>query len=59
MLGDMNQVNHLLLLVGGNPLPGAVAALTLVEAGGRVTLIHSNKSQYAIDLGGGSSRPGH
>jgi Asp-tRNA(Asn)/Glu-tRNA(Gln) amidotransferase A subunit family amidase len=35
------QVDHLLLLVGSNPLPNAVAGKLLVAAGGMITLIHS------------------
>jgi hypothetical protein len=32
---------HLILLVGSNPLPNAVAAKLLLAEGGTVTLIHS------------------
>jgi hypothetical protein len=35
------QVDHLLLLVGSNPIPNAVAGKLLVAAGGTITLIHS------------------
>lgn len=35
------QADHLLLLVGGNPLPNAVAGKLLVAPGGTVTLVHS------------------
>ncbi|HEY1349213.1 MAG TPA: hypothetical protein VGF67_06280, partial [Ktedonobacteraceae bacterium] len=35
------QVDHLLLLVGANPLPNIVAGRLLVAAGGKVTLIYS------------------
>jgi hypothetical protein len=35
------QVNHLFLLVGGNPLPSAVAAKLLLAPQGKITLIHS------------------
>ena len=34
-------VDHLILLVGGNPLPNAVAGKLLVKDGGRITLLHS------------------
>src|SRR5947209_7954632 len=35
------QVNHLLLLVGSNPVPNAVAGKLLTAPGGTITLIHS------------------
>jgi hypothetical protein len=35
------KVEHLILLVGGNPLPNAVAGKLLVKPGGTITLIHS------------------
>lgn len=35
------QVDHLLLLVGGNPLPNAVAGKLLIKPGGTITLLHS------------------
>lgn len=35
------QVKHLLLLVGGNPLPLAVAGRSLIASGGSVFLLHS------------------
>lgn len=35
------KVDHLILLVGGNPLPNAVAGRLLVKPGGKVTLVHS------------------
>lgn len=38
------QVDHLLLLVGSNPLPNAVAGKLLVAADGMITLIHSQDS---------------
>lgn len=34
-------VDHLILLVGGNPLPNAVAGKLLVKSDGTITLIHS------------------
>lgn len=38
---DDKKVDHLILLVGGNPLPNAVAGRLLVNPGGRITLVHS------------------
>jgi hypothetical protein len=38
------QVEHLLLLVGSNPIPNAVAGKLLVAQGGTITLIHSSGS---------------
>lgn len=35
------QVDHLILLVGGNPLPNAVAGKLLARSGGTITLLHS------------------
>ena len=35
------QVHHLLLLVGSNPIPNAVAGKLLIRPGGTITLIHS------------------
>jgi hypothetical protein len=35
------KAKHLVLLVGSNPLPNAVASQLLVEAGGVVSLVHS------------------
>src|SRR5690349_4341044 len=35
------QVDHLLLLVGSNPVPNAVAGKLLTAPGGSITLIHS------------------
>jgi hypothetical protein len=36
------QVDHLLLLVGGNPLPNAVTGKLLVKSGGMISLLHSS-----------------
>lgn len=46
-MGDLRdyQVDHLLLLVGSNPLPNAVAGKLLVAPGGRITLVHSQGSR--------------
>ena len=41
---DEYKVKHLLLLVGGNPLPNYVAARTLLEDEGTVYLIYSNNT---------------
>lgn len=38
---DDKKADHLILLVGGNPLPNAVASSLLSKAGGQITLIHS------------------
>lgn len=38
------QVDHLFVLVGGNPLPNAVAAQLLVAPGGTVHLMHTARS---------------
>lgn len=35
------QVDHLVLLVGRNPLPNAVAGVLLTKSGGRISLIYS------------------
>jgi len=37
-------INHLILLVGGNPLPNAVAGKSLVALGGIITLVHSQET---------------
>ncbi len=41
------RVDHLLMLVGGNPLPNAVAAPLLTRPGARITLLHSLET-YAV-----------
>lgn len=38
---DIPKVDHLLLLVGGNPLPNAVAGVLLSTPGKTITLLHS------------------
>jgi len=38
---DEVRCDHLILLVGGNPLPNAVSGHLLVKPGGRITLIYS------------------
>lgn len=40
-MDGLYQSQHLLLLVGGNPLPNAVAGRLLVVPGGTIALIHS------------------
>jgi len=45
-LGDY-QVEHLLLTVGGNPLPCAVAAKLLLKPGGIIHLVYSTASERA------------
>ena len=42
MTNEIPKVDHLLLLVGGNPLPNAVAGRLLVHGAGKITLIHTN-----------------
>lgn len=42
---DEYRVDHLILLVGGNPLPNAVAGLLLHRPGGRITLLHTNQTE--------------
>jgi len=37
----VQKVKHLILLVGSNPLPNAVAGKLLVESGGTISLIYS------------------
>lgn len=40
----VHQVNHLILLIGGNPLPNAVAGKLLVKSGGHISLIYSQET---------------
>jgi hypothetical protein len=48
----MEKVRHLFLLVGSNPLPNAVAGKLLIEAEGKIHLIHSEDSySIAVRLG--------
>ncbi|MEW6771597.1 MAG: DUF1887 family CARF protein [Bacillota bacterium] len=44
---EISRTQHLVLLVGSNPLPDAVAGKLLVEPGGTITLVHSRDS-FAI-----------
>jgi hypothetical protein len=41
------RVDHLLLLVGKNPLPNAVAGKLLVKSGGSITLLHTKGTAAA------------
>ena len=51
IVDNLPQSDHLLLLVGSNPLPNAVAGKLLTAQGGTVTLIHSDSfSQVAQRL---------
>lgn len=43
------QVDHLLLLLGKNPLPNAVAGKLLVKPGGRITLLYTDETSRVID----------
>ncbi|MCA9999994.1 MAG: DUF1887 family protein [Anaerolineales bacterium] len=43
------QVNHLILLIGGNPLPNAVAGRLLVRGSGRITLVCSNDTEHVAN----------
>lgn len=45
----MQKVEHLVLLVGSNPLPNAVASQLLVEEGGCITLVHSKGTAKIAD----------
>ncbi|MEB3313068.1 MAG: hypothetical protein VKL98_02870 [Cyanobacteriota bacterium] len=46
------ESDHLFLLMGGNPLPNAVAALTLLRPGGMAHIIHTDQTQVqAQNLG--------
>jgi hypothetical protein len=45
-MADQNyRTDHLFLLMGGNPLPNAVAALTLLKPGGTPHIIHTRQTQ--------------
>lgn len=60
MLDTSLQVEHLLLLVGRNPLPDAVAAQLLVPRTGVVSLIHSPATaEFALNLASWLIRRGH
>ncbi len=43
------QVDHLILLVGGNPLPNAVAGRVLVKPGGAISLIYSQDTSAVAE----------
>jgi hypothetical protein len=54
------QVDHLLLLVGSNPVPNAVAGKLLIAPGGTITLIHSKEGfDLAERLQAWLDRPGN
>jgi hypothetical protein len=40
----IHQVNHLILLVGGNPLPNVVAGKSLILPGGQISLFYSRET---------------
>lgn len=44
-LDEKYLADHLILLVGGNPLPNAVAGKLLVREGGNITLLHSQETR--------------
>lgn len=46
-----SQVDHLLLLVGKNPLPNAVSGCLLARDGGTVTLIYSRSADHSSGTG--------
>jgi hypothetical protein len=46
---DDYQVDHLILLVGGNPLPNYVAARVLTKEDAKVSLIYSEDSETIAD----------
>lgn len=43
------KVDHLIMLVGGNPLPNAVTGRLLVRDSGRITLVHSDDTKSVAD----------
>ncbi len=43
------QVGHLFLLMGENPLPNAVAALTLLQPGATSYLVHTSHTQIQAE----------
>ncbi|MGI0485040.1 Card1-like endonuclease domain-containing protein [Pantanalinema rosaneae CENA516] len=43
------QVNHLFLLMGENPLPNAVAAMTLLQPGGTPYLVHTTHTRLQAE----------
>ncbi len=45
MMPKAYQTDHLFLLMGGNPLPNAVAALTLLSPGGTPHIIHTRQTR--------------
>jgi len=49
MTAKAYQTDHLFLLMGENPLPNAVAALTLLKPEGTPYLIHTSRTQRAAE----------
>lgn len=43
---EEKRVDHLILLVGGNPLPNAVAGKLLAKPGATITLLHSGDTAF-------------
>jgi len=57
-VADEVRCDHLILLVGGNPLPNYVAARILGKQGGALNLVHTEKTyQIAERLAGQLKRP--
>jgi hypothetical protein len=48
-LDQIRKVDHLLLLVGRNPLPNAIAGQLLLSSGGLITLIYSEETAFVAD----------
>ena len=46
---DKKKVDHLILLVGGNPLPNVIAGSLLLNPQGRITLVHSAETAHISD----------
>ncbi len=51
MAEELPKVEHLVLLVGGNPLPNAVAGILLAAEGATVTLVQSAKTLHSPGTG--------
>lgn len=49
-LASKTKTEHLILLVGGNPLPNAVAGKLLVSPNGTITLVHSGGPGGTADV---------
>jgi hypothetical protein len=48
-IDDRYKSEHLILLVGSNPLPNAVAGRLLCKPEGKITLVHSKESKTVAD----------